>query len=304
MPDVEADDEGEKGEGGVTRISPTVAQFEFAARVRGLREARQLKAKAVSDHLGFSANYWSAIENSRALLATERLGPLLELLEVEEDEAAELTDLLAAARKPGWWQDFSSTASPEFLRFVGLEYGASRIWSYENAVFHGLLQTEEYARAMINAAPHISPVEVRRSVALRMRRQQELFGRDQLPSMTFLLSEAVLMQHYGGPRILHDQLQHVLDLANDVGESLELRVQRFERTPLGFTGAATVVILGFDRSRILPIAWREAGTHDRLDDGEDSVELLKLHLDRALGSTASHAESLEMLAERIHLLRG
>lgn len=72
---------------GMTRVSPTVAQFEFAARVRRQRESEGIPAQEVSDRLGFSRNSYSAIENSHRLLTLSKLGPLLDVLNFDADQS-------------------------------------------------------------------------------------------------------------------------------------------------------------------------------------------------------------------------
>ncbi|MCP4964687.1 MAG: helix-turn-helix domain-containing protein [bacterium] len=283
----------------MARVSPTVSQFEFAARVRALREARGLGAKVVSDHLGFSRNFWSAVENSRALLSPDHLEALFEILEVGADDAADLTRLLDEARQPGWWQSFTSTSGEDLVRFFGLESGASTIRSYEGRVFNGLLQSREFARNVISASPHISEVDLNRTLDVRMRRQEGVLRGESPPKMIFLMSEAVLMQQFGGPDVLRAQLLHVLDLAEKLGDKLDLRVQRFDVTPLGLSSASTLVLLDFDSPNLQSVVWREAGTPIGLADQAELVDTLKLLFEKALISSCSRAESISLVAQRV-----
>ena len=283
----------------MSRVSPTVSQFEFAARVRRLREERRLGAKAVSDHLGFSRNFLSAVENSRALLSPDKLAPLFEILEVDESEAGELTRLLHEARQPAPWQPFASTTGEEFIRFENLEAGCSAIRSFEGRVFHGLLQCEAYARSVIGASPNVSSRNFNRMLTTRLQRQHEVLGAEPPPLMVFLMSEAVLMQQFGGSDVLRQQLLHVLGLAERFGEGLDLRIQRFDVTPLGLTTASTLVLLDFESPFLPSVAWREAATPIGLTDLPDLVEILKLHFERALTSSCSRVESLDLIGRRV-----
>ena len=283
----------------MSRVSPTVAQFEFAGRIRHLRERKALTAAAVATHLGFSRNFYSAVENSRTLLADDRLKPLIRMLDLGRTEALDLTELLAVAKRPAWWHRYSSGKASEFDRLLGLEYGASKILSYESLVFHGLLQTEEYARSVVEASPETSPVSVDQAVARRLQRQTELLGEADPPKMVFLCSEAVLMQQFGGRKVLKAQLVHVLDLAERLESRLDFRVQRFDATPLGLTTASTLVLLDFENDFIPEIAYREAGIPIGIDTDFEVVGRLHAHMEQAERSTMNHMDSLALIRQRV-----
>ena len=284
------------------QLSPVIAQHEFAARIRQQRERIGLASAEVSRHLGFTRNFYSAVENCRGWLSPGKLTALVEILEFEADEAELLSELLAQSKRNRWWQPYVSSRGDSFVRYVGLESGASTISSYEGLLFNGLLQSPAYAREVVGASPNTSPVDVERIVALRLRRQEELFERRPLPRMTFLLSEAVLMQQFGGPEVLRGQLAHVLQLADRLGDRLDLRIQTFGVTPLGLTTASTLVILEFDSPFVSPIAYREAGAPIGIADDPALVSKLRLHYSQALVSSTEHNDSLELIAQRRDLV--
>lgn len=262
-----------------------------------------MAAKRVSEHLGFSRNAYSAIENSHRLLTTSKLGPLLDILGFDAEESQELSDLLSVARSQCWWHEYSSRLSDEVIQFFGLEFGARTISSYESLVFNGLLQAPEYAKSVIRASPNFAPLDANKALEIRLRRQKELLTGGTPPDMTFLLSEAVLMQHFGGPEVLRKQLIHILDLADELGPKLNLRVQTFDVTPLGLTTASTLVLLGFDNPHLQPVGYREAGTPLGLVGDPDLVEILQLHFDQALDSSSSREESLQLISRRARQLK-
>lgn len=284
------------------RTSPVVAQFEFAARVRKRREELGLPAAAVSKHLGFTRNFYSAVENSRSLLATAKLPLLIEVLEFDETDAQTLTTLLDQARTPGWWQPYASVLDDNFVQFLGLEYGASSICSYENLVFNGLLQCPEYAQEVVSASIRTSTINQRKAVELRLRRQAELFESGSPPTMTFLIGEAVLWQQFGNVSVLRRQLRHLLTLADRFGPKLNLGVRRFDTTPSGLQTSATLVILNFDSPIVPPVAYREAGIPLGVSAEPDLVDRLQLHFDWAMASSSTREQSLELVAERLSQL--
>jgi len=283
------------------RTSPVVAQFEFAARVRKRREELGLPAAAVSKHLGFTRNFYSAVENSRSLLATAKLPLLVEVLEFDDADAQTLTTLLEQARTPGWWQSYSAILDDSFVQFLGLEFGATTISSYEALVFNGLVQCPEYATAVVESSLNLSTVAVRRSLEARFERQRAILKADHPPKLVFLLSEALLWQQFNGPDVLRKQLTHLVGLAEQLGdETLDLRVRPFDRTPLGLTSASTLVILEFDQ--IASVVYRESGGPLGISSDPELVDRLLLHFEQAHISSLDRSASLDLIAKRIEQL--
>ncbi|WBB97004.1 Scr1 family TA system antitoxin-like transcriptional regulator [Solwaraspora sp. WMMA2080] len=108
---------------------------------------------------------------------------------------------MGAARR-GWWQDYAKLFPNEFLRFLGYEAGASQLRSFRSEAIHGLLQTEEYARAAIRGgSTTIRLAEVERWVDVRMARQVRLAASDPIRINT-VISEGALRQQVGGPAVM------------------------------------------------------------------------------------------------------
>src|SRR5262245_45197639 len=120
--------------------SPTLASWELGLRLRQRREQLGVEVKTITERLGFSRNYWSAVENERKILSAEKLPQVLDLLEYDDEERAELTELREAARQRGWWSSYSALFGSELLRYYGLEHGAQTIRTYESLLIPGLLQ--------------------------------------------------------------------------------------------------------------------------------------------------------------------
>jgi transcriptional regulator with XRE-family HTH domain len=127
--------------------SPVVAGWELVLRLRERREQVGVEVKDITRELGFSRNYWSAIENERKVLSEESMRKLLDLLEFGAQERKEMLALREIAKDRGWWSDYSGLFDSELRRLYGLEHGAHTIRTYENLIVPGLLQTPEYARA-------------------------------------------------------------------------------------------------------------------------------------------------------------
>ncbi len=281
------------------RTSPVVAQFEFAARVRKRREELGLPAAVVSKHLGFTRNFYSAVENSRSLLATAKLPLLIEVLEFDAADAQTLTTLLDQARTPGWWHPYTNVLSDTFIQFLGLESGASAISSYENLLFSGLLQCPEYSFSIMQSSPIVNAFEAQRLVDIRIRRQHEIF-RDTLPKLRFLIGETLLWQQFGGPEILKMQLVHVLNMIERF--EIDFRVRTFVATPTGLETAATLVLLRFESALLPPILYREAGRPVGVTSEAEIVEHIEIQFEHAFQSSLSRSDSMELIQSRISAL--
>ena len=192
-------------------ISPAVAEWELATRLRNRRHELGLDGRTVSQHLGFSPNYWSAVENGRSILSRAKLVELGVLFGFAESDLEELTRLENEARRPRWWVAYDRILDDDLMHLVGLEYGAARIQAYEALLVTGLLQTPAYSEALMTADPVVSPASTRLRLQLREQRQRRLFDDDPL-ELEVLLSEAALMQEIGGSRVLREQLIHVASI--------------------------------------------------------------------------------------------
>lgn len=195
--------------------NPTVRRRQLGAALRRLREAAELTCEDAGAQLECHGSKISRIENGRSGLRSRDLRDLLDLYGVME--ARERDALLALARnsgKKGWWATYGDIISDRYADFIGLEHDAAAVESFEAQLIHGLLQTEEYARAVSSIAPgRDSLEEVETYVAVRMGRQKRLHDERPL-QLWVVLGEAALRQQVGSREIMRKQLQHLVDAAN------------------------------------------------------------------------------------------
>jgi transcriptional regulator with XRE-family HTH domain len=194
--------------------SPTVRRRRLALELRRLREAARLTCEEVADHLECSASKISRVETGRVSVSPRDVRDMLEFYGVPAEQRESLVQLARDSRQKGWWHAYSDTTmQPQFVTYVGLESAASEIRMYEVNLIPGLLQTEDYARAVISAGMMNSPGEdVERRVALRMARQPAL-TRDDPPKIWAVLDEAALRRRVGGASLMRMQLEHLLTQA-------------------------------------------------------------------------------------------
>ena len=195
--------------------SPTVRRRRLAAELRALREAAKLTCEEVAEHLECSASKISRVETGRVSVSPRDVRDMLALYGVDPQQADSLVQLARESRQKGWWHAYSDTIQPRFATYVGLEDAAAEIRTYEVNLIPGLLQTEDYARAVINAGNLTgSLVDVERRVALRMARQPMLVSGTNPPQLWAVLDEGVLHRTVGGRGLMRLQLDHLLELAD------------------------------------------------------------------------------------------
>jgi transcriptional regulator with XRE-family HTH domain len=195
-------------------LSPTVRRRRLALELRRHREAARLTCEEVAEHLECSASKISRVETGRVSVSPRDVRDMLDLYGVPEDQRESLVQLARDSRQKGWWHAYSDTIQPQFAAYIGLESAASEIRVYEVSLIPSLLQTEDYARAVIGAGMMSGkPDDVDRNVQLRMARQPAL-TRDDPPKLWAVLDEAALRRRVGGAGLMRLQLEHLLDMAS------------------------------------------------------------------------------------------
>ncbi len=281
----------------MTIQAPWLARWELSLRLRDRRKNLGMDVKTITDSLGFSRNYWSAVENNRTVLSADKLELLIDLFELSPTEADQLIHLRDVARQREWVAQFSAVLSDDMKRFYGLEAGAQKVVAWESMLITGLLQTEDYARAIIQTDPGVTATRAEQLVQVRLRRQQRLRATEPL-ELTAVMSEAALCQETGGPAVLRNQLEHLLRIGEELSESVDIRIVPFRAT-LGALGGATRFLFHFASPRLPSLAWREhMDAIDGFEEGDERFEQLSISTSRALGLSLDREESLALIAER------
>ncbi|MEV0567352.1 helix-turn-helix transcriptional regulator [Dactylosporangium sp. NPDC049742] len=188
------------------RGSPTLRRRQLGMELRRLREAAHVTIDHVAERLECSGSKISRIETGQTGVTPRDVRDMLDIYGVEPQYAEQLLKIAREARQKGWWQLYGDVLTGAY---VGLEAAADHIRSYEALVVPGLLQTEEYAQAMIHAArPDISVTEVEKRVRVRMSRQS-LVTQDDPIDLWVVLDEAVLRRPVGGRAVMRRQLEHL-----------------------------------------------------------------------------------------------
>jgi transcriptional regulator with XRE-family HTH domain len=282
----------------VSTSSPVVATWELALRLKRRREQLGIEVSTITEDLGFTRNYWSAVENERKILSPEALTRVIDLFEFDDEEKAELLALRAVAKERGWWTRYSALFDADIQRLYGLEQGARSMRDYESLLIPGLLQTADYIKAIMMPDVTVRRIEVDQRVEARLRRQHRLTDPDDPFSLTVVISEAALRQQIGGRRVLRDQLTHLATLIEQVPDALDVRIIPFTVTSCGLFGAATVHLIDFDNPQLPTLAWQETVTTWGIIDDRIQVNNIKTAYEDAYRRALPKEESLHMIFAR------
>jgi len=189
-----------------------VLRILLGAQLRSLREAKRLSLEEAGNVIRASHSKISRLETGRVGFKDRDIVDLLTYYGVtDEKQRQELRELAVRANSPGWWHDYADVLPSWFEDYVGLEEAASQIRAYEVQFVPGLLQTEDYARAVIMLG-YSNPKEINRRVKLRMARQA-ILSRPNPPSLWVVLDEAVLRRPIGGHATMRAQLKHLIEMS-------------------------------------------------------------------------------------------
>ncbi|MBN3932297.1 helix-turn-helix domain-containing protein [Streptomyces verrucosisporus] len=207
---------------GESRSAPTVGQIVLGLRLRDLRERAGKSFEEAARVLSVTTSTVRRMEKAEVGLRPLYVKALLESYGVGAEEADAFLALVEKANKPGWWHRFRSVLPDWFSLYVSLESEADLIRSYEPHCVPGLLQTEEYARALLRTGfPRADEEELDRRVALRMGRQQ-LLAKPDAPRLWAVLDEQVLRRPVGGAGVMRAQIDRLVEVCAGPGISLQI----------------------------------------------------------------------------------
>lgn len=211
------------GAGGAPVGGPTVLRILLGAHLRRLREHAGISREDAGYHIRASGSKISRMELGRVSFKERDVIDLLAFYGITNGEERDsLIQLTREANATPWWQKYQDAAPDWFGLYVGLEEAAQLIRVYEVQFVPGLLQTEDYARAVVmQGAPGLEPEEVERRVALRLGRQK-LLTRGSPPRLWAIVDEAALRRPMGGRDVLAGQIQRLMDLVSESNITLQV----------------------------------------------------------------------------------
>ncbi|MFF7338677.1 helix-turn-helix domain-containing protein [Streptomyces sp. NPDC008163] len=276
-----------------------VRRILLGSQLRRLRDSRGITREAAGYSIRASESKISRMELGRVSFKARDVEDLLTLYGVTDE--AERDSLLALAREAnvaGWWHSYGDVLPGWFQTYVGLEGAASLIRIYEVQFVHGLLQTEDYAHAVVSRGMRgAPPAEIERRVALRLERQKVLVS-ERAPHFHAVLDEAALRRPYGGREVMRAQLRHLIDMSEQSNITLQVM-------PFSFGGhsgeSGSFTMLRFPESDLSDIVYLEQLTSALYLDKDEEVAQYEKAMTRLHEESPDPEESRDLLRGLLQL---
>jgi transcriptional regulator with XRE-family HTH domain len=269
---------------------PVVLRIVLGAELRRLRELAGLTPQQVARELDVSESKISRLERGRNAFKQDDVADLLFLYGVRDETVREeLLSLARRANQPGWWHSYQDILPGWFQPYVGLEAAAQRIRTYEAHYIPGLLQTADYAAAVIGL-DRFPAEEIDRRVTLRRDRQRRF--RDGALRLWAIIDEAALRRRLGGLEVMRQQLQELITVTKL--PNLTLQVTPFAAG--GHTALNGFSILRFPDPQMTDVIYVEQLTNALYLDKREEVDTYLLAMERLSVISASPDESIDIIA--------
>lgn len=255
---------------GYQRAGPTALRLLVGSELRRLREAKGIASRDAADAIHGSSSKMSRIELGRTSLKPQDVADLLTLYGVHDKaDRDSLLTMAEQASAHGWWHSYLDVIPAWFEPYLGLEQAARVIRCYEVQFVPGLLQTEDYARAVILLGHAGAPAEeIDRRVGLRMRRQ-EILERPDPPCVWAVIDETALRRPIGGAATMRRQIAHLIEIAERPRVTIEI-------APLSMGGHSAaggpITMLRFPEDAIRDMVYLEQLTSAYYPDKQAGIE--------------------------------
>lgn len=273
--------------------SPTVRGRKLAAELKRHRERTGLTHASAAATLGagWSASKISRIEGAKTKPTERGIIEMLELYGVDNATRAALIELYKDSWRRGWWTDYSDVFRGSY---VALEDDASRIDEWSPQLIPGLLQTEDYTRAVTSALMPDDPAGVQRRVMARMTRTT-LLGRSDppAPELTAIIDESVLRRPIGGKDVMRAQLRALVDAGRRPNVSVTVVPFSAGAHP-GLSGP--FIVLGYPESIAPDVGYVETRIGDGYAESDATVRSLRLDFEALQAAALSPEGSAELIA--------
>ena len=276
---------------------PTVRSRRVGTELRRLREAAGVTTAQTAELLSCSPAKISRIENGIVSVRVVDLRLLLDRYgDQDQEHRAYLERLARESNKHGWWQDYDDTIPPYYADFIGLETDASYIKTWEATIVPGLLQTPEYARAVMLANPAmISPDKLENFISIRHERQARLeHGTD--VRLDAVIWEAALITTVGSDEVQRGQLSRLLDLMDRLNISVQvLPLEAGDKASM----SGSFVMFSFGSERSVSTVFVENLTSSQYLERDQELRGYTLVFDALRSAALSPAASAARIRQRL-----
>jgi transcriptional regulator with XRE-family HTH domain len=272
--------------------APTVSRILLGTQLRRLREAAGITREDAGHAIRASHAKISRLELGRVGFKERDVVDLLTLYGItDDDERAAVLDLMRQANMRVWWQRHSDLLPNWFETYLRLEQVAKVVRTYQLQFVPGLLQSEEYARAVIGHGHSRSADELDRRVQLRMDRQ-EMLQQPEAPHLWAVIDEAALTRAFGPVRVMREQLKHLLEVS--AAPNIHVQVLPF-RSGAHAAAGGSFSILRFAEPDLPDVVYLEQLTSAVYLDKRADVEEYQLIMERVTVQAETPAQSRETI---------
>lgn len=272
----------------------TARRIILGVRLRQLREAAEISRAEAGYAIRSSESKISRLELGRVSFKERDIADLLTMYGVQDAADREaFLDMVKRSNEPGWWQRYSDQLADWFHDYLGLEESASRIQTCEMHVVPGLMQTEDYARAIATRGWSKLPSErAERHVTVRMGRQK-LLARPDAPKLWAVIDESVLHRPIGGREVMVAQVDHLLELTKRPNITLQLLPYRYS----GHAAEGSFTLLRFAEPELPDVVYIEHLNGALYLDKRADAELYSRVFDQITVHAATPDRTRQLLAK-------
>ncbi|MBU6530464.1 DUF5753 domain-containing protein [Streptomyces sp. NPDC057245] len=270
--------------------APTVLRMILGRRLQDMRQAAGASLADAAGALRVTPLTIRRLEKAEVALKPLYVEKLLQTYGAGQQETDEFVTLAEQANKPGWWHAYRDVLPSWFTAYVSLETGASTLRTYEPHYVTGLLQTPAYARGVLRGGfPGDAEDELDRRVHLRLRRQS-LLDRENAPTLWVVMEEAVLHRVVGGPDVMREQIDRLLEVSEL--DHVSIDILPFE-VGAHVGACAPFTYFRFEEPELPDIVYSEIlSASVYLDQRDDVVAHLEAHNRMSLMTSSRAAKAL------------
>ncbi|MFD5536674.1 helix-turn-helix domain-containing protein [Streptomyces sp. NPDC127079] len=275
--------------------TPTVRRRRLGSELRKLREDAGVSLEQAAETLECSRSKISRIELGYLGIRVRDVRDLLASYGVKDDELLErLTALARDGSKRGWWDAYGQIIPPAYANYLGLEADANYIRTFQSILIPGLLQTEEYSRAVMKANPAMVRDEVVDTLMKVRAERQAILTRDNDPVRFWaIIGESALRTPVGGVEVMRSQLDHLTKMTERPNITLQV-LPYSVGAHAGLSGP--FLVLSFATPNDSGVVWLENLSSSLYLDTQEEVSGYTLVFDDLRSSALNPADSLEHIA--------
>ena len=274
--------------------NPTAVRRELGQRLRALRQGRELTVAQAAEQLGISPSKVTKVELAQLAATRDDLLKMLDAYgETDPEQQALLLSMVREGNRKEWWEGHR-VLHPKFASYLGLESVATTLQAYDTHLVHGLLQTPDYARALLRAVrPDLLEHEIDQLVQVRIRRQEVLTRADPPLTLWSVMDEAVLRRQVGGRETMHAQLQRLIAASMQPNVTLLVMPDSLGAHP-GLDGP--LAILQFETGT-RPVAYVEGQAGNLYMERDDDLRRCQQTMNHILAAAPGPEQSLALIRQ-------